>query len=264
MGGTYLVPLDGDLLHLLQDGLDAVLVHLGVLPQGQALQLEHLLLLHALREAAADPTACSPCLGAVRAPQALPAPGAQTSGRACPSGGRGSGQGVGELSGPRAASKGEVGRWSRAERPPLLAGPQPRVPRPRCVPGRAGPPPGAGLCAGRRWCWPAAGGPAAPAASPPPAPGCRGCSCPASPPVGAQGRGGQGRARPGEARAQAARRPPRRPLPGWRPPAPAPGPAAGPSPAAAPTAAPGWAAAPWRGAASACACAPPCSRPPPS
>lgn len=37
VGGAYLVPLDGDLLHLLQDGLDAVLVHLGVLPQRQAL-----------------------------------------------------------------------------------------------------------------------------------------------------------------------------------------------------------------------------------
>lgn len=77
-------------------------------------------------------------------------------------------------------------------------------PRPRGVPGRAGPPPGAGLCARRRWCWPAPGGPAEPAASPPPAPGCRGCSCPASPPAGGAGGGWQGRAWLREARAQAA------------------------------------------------------------
>lgn len=56
----HLVPFNGDLLHLPQDGLDAVLVHLGVPPQGQALQLEHLLLLCALQKTPASPTTHGP------------------------------------------------------------------------------------------------------------------------------------------------------------------------------------------------------------
>lgn len=89
-------------------------------------------------------------------------------------------------------------RWGAGLRvelcgPPGRA-PGARVRPPLHVPGRAGPPPGAGPCAGRRWCWPAPGGPAAPAASPPAAPGRRGCSCPASPPAGGQVTGRRGRA----------------------------------------------------------------------